>query len=313
MKKVFIAGHKGMVGSSIYKKLVKKNYKLIIADRNQLDLTKSDHVENFFQSNKPDYVINCAAKVGGIKANYNFPAKFISENSAIQLNIVKSSFLYGVRRMINIGSSCIYPKNSKIPIKENSLLTGKLEITNEAYAISKILGLKLCQYYNKEYGTDYRSLMPCNLYGPNDRYDYEDSHVIPALIMKIHNAMKKNSKYVELWGTGKPKREFLYVDDFADACIKVLRMSKIKFMNMINDNSHINVGTQSEISIKNLSKLIARVIGYKGKIKFNGELDGVYRKLIDSKKIRKSQWRNYIKLEKGIFLSYQDFISRYEK
>ena len=301
MKKIFIAGHNGMVGSSIYRNISKKN-KVIVAKKKDLNLLDFEKTYNFFKKHKFDHVYICAAKVGGILANSNYPADFIYKNLQIQNNCIISAFKTKVKRLIFLGSSCIYPRESKIPIKEKYLLTGKLEKTNDAYAIAKISGIKMCESFNKQYSTDFRAVMPTNLYGPNDNYDPSSSHVLAALIKKILTAKKQNKKTVTIWGNGKPKREFLHVDDFAKACLKVMNVSKGKYSNICkNENQFINIGSGKEISIKNLALLIANIAGYKGKFIYDKtKPNGTMRKLIDSSKIRKLDWYPKISIRSGI-------------
>ena len=311
MKKIFIAGHNGMVGSAIYKKLNKNNSnnKLITASKDKLNLKNFDKTYNFFKKHKFDEVYLCAAKVGGILANKTYSADFINENLLIQYSCINAAFKTNVKKLLFLGSSCIYPKNSKIPIKEKYLLTGDLEKTNEPYAIAKIAGLKLCQSYNYQYKTDFRSVMPTNLYGPNDNYDELSSHVLAALIKKIYNAKKNKKKNVIIWGTGKPMREFLHVYDVANACIKIMNLSKKKYFKLVGlDHQFINIGYGKDISIKKLANKISKIIKFKGKIFFDkSKPDGTYRKLIDNSKIKKIKWKPKICLEEGIKSSIQDF------
>ena len=265
MKKIFIAGHKGMVGSAIYKNISKKN-KVIVAEKKNLNLLNFEKTYNFFKKHKFDHVYICAARVGGILANSKYPADFIYENLQIQNNCIVSSFRTKVKKLLFFGSSCIYPKDAKIPIKEKYLLTGKLEKTNDAYAVAKISGIKMCESFNKQYKTDFRAVMPTNLYGPNDNYDPSNSHVMAALIKKILSAKKYKKKVVTIWGDGRPRREFLHVDDFAKACLKIMSISKKKYYEICQkENYFINVGSGKEINIKDLAFLIADVIGYEGK------------------------------------------------
>jgi GDP-L-fucose synthase len=301
MLKIFVAGHNGMVGSSILKKLSNKN-KIFTANKSKLNLLNQDETLKYFKKKKFDQVFICAAKVGGIFANSKFPADFIYENLQIQNNCIISSYKTNVKRLLFLGSSCIYPKKSKIPINEKSLLTGKLEKSNEAYAIAKIAGIKMCQSFNDQFNTDYRAVMPTNLYGPNDNFDKFNSHVLPGLIKKIMNAKNSKKKNVSIWGTGNPKREFLHVDDFADACIKIMKISKKKYFDLTDkENQFINIGYGKEISIKLLAKLISNLVGFEGDILYdNSKPDGVYRKLIDSTKINKLKWKPKITLKKGI-------------
>ena len=313
--KIFVAGHNGMVGSSILNLLLKNNQNnLITKSRLELDLTKQSAVINFFKKNKIDQIYIAAAKVGGIYANSKFPGEFIYKNLIIEANIIHSAFLCGIKKILFLGSSCIYPKFIKGSIKEEDLLSGKLEFTNEPYAIAKIAGVKMCESYNRQYGRshglDYRCVMPSNLYGPGDNYDLKNSHVIPALIKKFHNAKKKKLPYVTIWGTGRPKREFLHVNDLARACIHVMNTKKNSFYKNINPmSSHINIGSGEEITIKKLSELISKIIDYKGKIKFDlSKPDGTYSKLMNNSRIRNLGWKNKINLKDGLKQTYIDFI-----
>jgi len=301
MKKIFIAGHKGMVGSVILNKLIKRN-KIYTIDKNKLNLIDQNKTLNYFKKNKFDQVYMCAAKVGGIYANSKYPADFIYNNLQIQNNCIISAYKTGVKRILFLGSSCIYPKKSKIPIKENYLLSGKLETTNEAYAIAKIAGLKLCESFNNQYKTDYRTVMPTNLYGPNDNYDDKNSHVIAALIKKIQYAKMKKKKKITVWGDGLSKREFLHSNDFADACIKIMNISKKKYFNLTGKtNQFINIGYGKDITIKSLAKLICKIANYNCKIEFDKRKpNGTFRKLIDSSKLKEINWSPKISLEEGI-------------
>lgn len=300
--KIYVAGHTGLVGSSIVRCLKRNGYKKIITrTHNELDLTNQAEVDNFFNLEKPEYVIIAAAKVGGIKANYTNPAEFIYNNLMIEANIIKAAHDIGVKKLLFLGSTCIYPKNAPQPIKEESLLTGSLEKTNEAYAIAKIAGIKLCSTFKQQYNDNFISCMPTNLYGPNDNFDYETSHVLPAMIRKIHDAKKNKAPEVILWGTGTPLREFLHVDDLADACIFL--------MNNYNDIQHINIGSGEEISIKNLAVLIKDIVGYAGNIVFDKNMpDGVTRKLSDTTKINQLGWKSKISLKDGIMTTYKWFL-----
>ena len=297
--KIYVAGHNGMVGSSIVRKLTELGYtKIITKSRKELDLTNQFQVNHFFHFERPDYVFLAAARVGGIKANDDFRADFIYENIMIQSNIIKASHDSGVKKLLFLGSSCIYPKYCSQPIKEEYLMTGSLETSNDAYAVAKIAGIKMCQDFNKQYGTNYISVMPTNLYGPNDSYDLNNSHVLPALIRKFHEAKKQNIESVEIWGTGTPMREFLHVDDLADACIFL--------MDNYNDSEIINVGTGKDITIRDLANLIKEITGFKGHISFNTEMpDGTPRKLLDVSKINKIGWTSNIKLNDGIIKTYK--------
>ena len=301
MKKIFIAGHKGMVGSGIMNKLIKKN-KVYTVNKHKLDLLNQEKTLNYFKKNKFDHVYMCAAKVGGIYANSKYSADFIYNNLQIQNNCIISAYKTGVKKILFLGSSCIYPKKSKNPIKEGYLLSGKLEKTNEAYAIAKIAGLKMCESFNNQYNTDYRAVMPTNLYGPNDNYDDQNSHVLAALIKKIQYAKLNKKKKIIVWGNGLPKREFLHTSDFADACIKVMNISKKKYFDLTgNINQFINIGYGKEISIKDLTKLICKIVKYSGKIEYDkNKPNGTFRKLIDSSKLKKINWSPKILLEEGI-------------
>lgn len=312
--RIFIAGHEGMVGSSLKRNLENQESNIILtASKSDLDLTNQFEVQTFFKKNKIDQVYIAAAKVGGINSNITYPADFIYENLAIQLNLIHSSHLANVNKLILLGSSCIYPKNSSIPIPEDSLLSGKLEQTNEPYAISKIAGIKMCQSYNMQYSRDYRCIMPTNLYGPNDNFHPQNSHVIPGLIYRFHQAKINNDSSVIIWGSGKPRREFLFVDDLAKACIFIMNLDKNKYLNSINSLSHINVGAGYDISIAELAELISEISGYKGKIHFDdSKPDGVLRKLIDSSLINSMGWEKSVDLKIGLRDTYKWFVSNYK-
>ncbi len=313
MKKIFLAGHNGMVGSAIYRFLkFRKNIKIITSLRSELDLCNQQAVKNFMENERPDEVIIAAAKVGGIYANNTFPADFIYENLQIQSNLIHCSHLQNVEKLLFLGSSCIYPKYAKQPLKEDDLLTGSLEETNEPYAIAKIAGIKLCESYNRQYGRDYRSVMPANLYGPGDNYHMENSHVIPGLIRRFHEAKVNSSEIVKVWGTGNPRREFLYVDDMAEASIFIHELDKGVFeKNIKKMQSHVNIGTGIDVTIKELAQTIKQVIGYKGRIIFDKTRpDGTYRKLMNIDLIKKLGWKSKTKLIDGLALSYDDYLSR---
>lgn len=301
--KIYVAGHRGMVGSAIVRALEKNGYHNIVTrTHKELDLTRQDAVEAFFAEEKPDYVFLAAAKVGGIVANNEAPADFMYENMILEMNVIHSAFKNNVKKLMFLGSSCIYPRMCPQPIKEEYLLTGALEQTNEAYALSKISGLKYCEYLNRQYHTDYISVMPTNLYGPNDNYHPIHSHVLPALIRRFHEAKVDNLPYVTCWGTGKPLREFLYVDDLADACVFL--------MNNYSGNETVNLGTGKELTIKELTELVAKVIGYTGEIRWDSSKpDGTPRKLLDVSKLESLGWHYKTELEDGIRLSYQDFLT----
>ena len=317
--KVFVAGHKGMVGSALFRLLKKKDFELIVMDKSKLNLLSQNQVQNFFENNKIDQVYLAAAKVGGIYANNNYPAEFIYENILIQSNVIHSAFLNGVKKLLFLGSSCIYPKNSNQPINEKELLTGKLEPTNEPYAIAKIAGIKMCESYNRQYGKshgiDFRSIMPTNLYGPGDNYHPENSHVIPGLIYRFHNAKINNLSKVKIWGTGNSKREFLYVDDMAKASIHLMNLKKTTFDKFISPmSSHINVGSGKDLTIKKLAEEIRSVVGYKGKIHFDtNKPDGVPRKFLDSERINKLGFYPKINLKDGLVKTYKYYLKTYEK
>lgn len=303
--KIFIAGHRGMVGTALINFLIKNNVKKIItATRKQLNLEIGSQVEKFIKKNKPDIIINCAGKVGGILANSTYPTEFLYENIYIQTNLIKFAYENKVKHLINLGSSCIYPKNSKQPIKEKYLLSSELEKTNEAYALAKIVGLKACQFYNEQYKTNYFTLMPCNLYGPNDNFDSKNSHFVPALIKKFINVKKKKKKIVEVWGSGKPKREIMHVDDLASAIFfilnkKVLQEKKLK--NFLSKNCVINVGSGQEFTIKKFAQIISKLISRKIKLKFNKKFpDGTKRKILDNTFLKNMGWKPKISAEKGL-------------
>jgi GDP-L-fucose synthase len=313
--RIFVAGHKGMVGSSLIKFLQKdKNIKLILKDRKKLDLINQSSVLNFFRNEKIDQVYIAAAKVGGINANNIFPADFIYENLMITSNIVHSAFLSGVKKLLFLGSSCIYPKYAKQPMREEYLLSGKLEPTNEPYAIAKIAGIKMCESYNRQYsesfGIDYRSIMPTNLYGPGDNFNEETGHVIPALISKFHNAKIKKKFSVTVWGTGKAKREFMHVDDMARACIHIMNLEKSIFDKYTKKlGYYINAGTGKDVTIKKLVETIKQVVGYTGRIKFDKtKPDGSPRKLMSSTRLVSLKWKPKIKLKEGLTLVYNSFL-----
>lgn len=300
-RRIWVAGHKGMVGSAIARNLVKRGDEVVKADRTVVDLRNQIAVEVWLKQNRPDAIIFAAAKVGGIYANDAFPADFIYDNLAIETNVIHSAHAAGVDRLVFLGSSCIYPKFAPQPIKEESLLTGPLEPTNEWYAIAKIAGIKLCQAYRKQYGRRYISVMPCNLYGPNDNFDLTTSHVLPALIRKFHEAAKEGRHEVVVWGTGAPLREFLHVDDLARGVIFCL--------DHYDTYEHINCGAGDEISIRDLAELVARVVGFSGKIRFDTtKPDGTPRKLMDSSRIAALGWKPEISLEEGIAGAYQWYL-----
>lgn len=304
--KICILGSTGLVGSNLYKKYLEKypNANVLAPKRYNLDLNSWKDTLEYLLTNKPDVVFLCAAKVGGIKANNDYKASFITENLKIQINVIESCFLAGIKKLVFLGSSCIYPKHAEVPIKEESLLSGYLEPTNDAYSIAKIAGIKMCQSYRQQYGSDYISVMPCNLYGPGDNFDLNSSHVFPALIRKFHEAKLKNKDEVEIWGTGKPMREFLYVEDLADALIFLSEN--------YSDERIINVGAGEDISILNLSELIAKEVGYGGNIIFNTEYpDGTMRKVMDTTRINDLGWKPKTSLEEGIRKTYEYYKQKY--
>lgn len=310
MPRIFIAGHRGMVGSAIYKKLASTDNEIVTATRDKLDLINQQQVEDFFIKNKIDQVYLAAAKVGGIFANNNYPADFIYQNLMIQNNIIHSSYTSGVKRLLFLGSSCIYPKLAKQPVLESELLNGYLEETNEPYAIAKIAGMKMCESYNRQFGTDYRIVMPTNLYGPGDNYHPQNSHVIPALIRRFHEAMINNKPEVSAWGTGQALREFLHVNDMAMASIHVMELDEPVYKQATSVMlSHINVGSGIEVSIKELTENIAKVVGYKGYIIWDSSKpDGAPRKLINSQKIASLGWKPTINLIDGLKDTYQAYL-----
>lgn len=310
MKKIFVAGHKGMVGSAICRLLIEEsNVQLITKTRYELDLCDQKRVIECMKSEKPDEVIVAAAKVGGIHANNTYPADFIYQNLQIQTNIIHASHLANVQKLLFLGSSCIYPKSIEQPISEGALLQGTLEPTNEPYAIAKIAGIKMCESYNRQYERDYRSVMPTNLFGPGDNYHQENSHVIPAIIRRIHEARENKLDEVVIWGTGTPKREFLYVDDMAEASLFIHNLDQKIFTKYSQPMlSHVNVGTGTDVTIKELAELIADIVGFNGKLTFDPtKPDGIPRKLLDVGLVRKLGWEATRSLKSGLSLSYLDF------
>jgi len=311
--KIYIAGHNGMVGSAIVRKLREKGFmNIVTCSSSELDLANQQNVHNFLQKEKPDYVVIAAAKVGGIYANDSYPAEFIYQNLMIEANLVHGSYLAGVNKLLFLGSSCIYPKESQQPIKEDYLLSGHLEPTNEPYAIAKIAGIKLCESYNRQYGTDYRSIMPTNLYGPNDNFHPKNSHVIPALIRKFHEAKVEKKPFVEVWGSGKPMREFLHVDDMADASIHIMDIDKKILESEVDPIlSHINIGTGTDITIADVAQTVKEVVGFCGEIVFNTKMpDGTKRKLLDVSKIENLGWKPTIALKDGLKETYEWFYNK---
>ncbi len=315
--KIFLAGHKGMVGSAIFGKLAEKGYEnIVVGTRSELDLTRQEQVELFFEKESPEYVFLAAAKVGGILANSTIPAEFIYENLQIQANVIHAAHKVGVRKLLFLGSSCIYPRDCPQPMKEEYLLSGGLEKTNEAYAVAKIAGIKMCQYYHEQYGDDFLSVMPTNLYGPNDNFDLESSHVLPALVRKFHEAREKwdassererKGIFVTIWGTGSPFREFLHVDDMAEGCIFVMNNISSDALHG-NGISHLNIGTGKEISIARLAETIKKVAGFEGRISYDSEKpDGTPRKLLDVSRLASFGWKYKIELGEGIERTYEWF------
>lgn len=311
MTKVYIAGHSGMVGSAIVRRLrQQEGVEIVERTHAELDLKDQLAVREFMQAEKPDQVTLAAAKVGGIHANNKYPADFIYENLIMECNVIHEAFKAGVNNLLYLGSSCIYPKLAEQPIKESALLTGTLEPTNEPYAIAKIAGIKLCESYNRQHGTNYRSVMPTNLYGPNDNYHSENSHVIPALIRRFHEAVETNAPEIVIWGTGTPKREFMHVDDMADASLFVMGLDQATYeANTQPMLSHINVGTGIDVTIKELAETLAVVTGFQGKLKFDTtKPDGPPRKLMNVNRLRDLGWRYSIDLEQGLESTYQWFL-----
>ena len=304
-KRIFVAGHTGMVGSAIVRLLNNIDCEILTVSSQELDLKQSSKVDEWFDEYRPDAVFLAAAKVGGILANSSYPADFLIDNLSIQNSVITNAFKYKVKKLMFLGSSCIYPRNAKQPIKESSLLTGILEPTNEAYAIAKIAGIKLCQFYRKQYGVDYVSVMPTNLYGPGDNFHQKNSHVVAALISKFYEAVKLNKEEVILWGTGKSLREFMHVDDLAEGLIFL--------MENYSEYEHINIGTGKEISITEFAEIIKNISGWKGKIKFDDSYpDGMPRKVMDINKISKLGWNSKIELKEGLKQAYKWFIDNYD-
>jgi GDP-L-fucose synthase len=313
--KIYVAGHQGMVGSAIVRNLKSLGFNSILTrSHDELDLTNQTQVQKFFSAEKPDQVYLCAAKVGGIHANNTFPAEFIYENLMIESNVIHNAWRFGVKKLLFLGSSCIYPKLPDQIIKENAMLSGQVEATNEPYAVAKIAGIKLCESYNRQYrkshGTDYRSVIPTSLYGPGDNYHSENSHVIPALIRKIHDAKIHQLAEVVVWGSGRPRREFVYIDDMSAAIIHVMNLDLAQYREYTEDMvSHINIGFGDDVAIKELAKKLVKIVGYKGKLIFDlNKPDGVLRKLMDSSLIESLGWRATVSLEDGLALTYADYL-----
>ncbi|VVB94122.1 GDP-L-fucose synthase [uncultured archaeon] len=305
--RIFIAGHRGMAGSAIKRKLESRGYtNLVYRTRGELDLTNQQAVNEFFRSQRPEYVFLAAAKVGGIMANSTYPAEFIYENLMIEANVIHAAYVNGVKKLLFLGSSCIYPRLAPQPLKEEYLLTGELEVTNEAYAIAKIAGIRMCKHYNQQYETNFISVMPTNLYGPNDNYDLKTSHVMAALIRKFHEAKKNNEPEVTVWGTGNPRREFLHVDDMADACIFL--MEKYTFSDI---GEFVNIGIGEDLTIRELADLIKDIVGYDGKIVYDhSKPDGTPQKLLDVTKLHRLGWKAGIQLKDGIEMVYREYIHK---
>lgn len=299
--KIYVAGHRGLVGSAIVRNLQSKGYNNIVGrTHKELELTDQQAVRAFFEEEKPDVVVLAAAKVGGINANNTTPAEFIYDNLQVQCNVIQCCHQYGVKKLLFLGSTCIYPKMAPQPIPEDALLTGPLETTNEAYAVAKIAGMEMCKFYKRQYGDDFISCMPTNLYGPHDNYDLKGSHVLPAMIRKFHEAKLNNAPSVELWGTGTPLREFLYVDDMADACVFLLEN--------YDGEQHVNIGTGKEVTIRELAEMVKKTVGFEGKIIWNDSMpDGTPRKLTDVTKLHALGWRHKVELEEGIQMAYDWF------
>jgi len=304
--KIYVAGHRGLVGSAIVRNLEEKGYTNIICrTHKELDLTNQEAVRTFFEQEKPEYVFLAAAKVGGIHANNTYPADFIYDNLMIQNNVIKAAHDFEVKKLLFLGSTCIYPKMAPQPIKEEYLLTGALEETNEAYAVAKIAGLEMCKFFKRQYGDNFISCMPTNLYGPNDNFDLKNSHVLPALIRKFHEAKVNSSDVVEVWGTGTPLREFLYVDDMADACVFL--------MENYDGEQHVNIGTGEEVSIRELAETVKEVVGFEGELVFNTNMpDGTPRKLTTVEKLNGLGWKHKVSLNEGIKLAYDWFLENYK-
>jgi GDP-L-fucose synthase len=311
-KRIFVAGHRGMVGSAIVRCLAERGYSNIISRTHaELDLTDQAQVRAFFAEEKPQEVYVAAAKVGGIHANNSYPAEFIYSNLMVEANVIHEAWRTGVSKLLFLGSSCIYPRLAAQPMAEDALLTGKLEPTNEPYAIAKIAGIKLCESYNRQYGCDFRSVMPTNLYGPGDNYHPENSHVLPAMIRRFHEAKLADAPAVVIWGTGSPKREFLYVDDMARACVHVMDLPREAYAACTEvTTSHINVGTGEDLSIAELASLVSEVVGYQGEIRYDtSKPDGTPRKLLDISRIRELGWTPEVSLREGVTRAYEDFRS----
>ena len=308
--KIYVAGYKGLVGSAIRRKLQEKGYtNLLLSDIDDFDMQRQAEVEAFFERERPEYMFLAAAKVGGIWANKTYPAEFIYSNLSIEVNVIHAAYKYGVKKLLFLGSSCIYPRLAPQPMREDGLLTSPLEPTNEAYAIAKIAGLKMCRYYNQQYGTNFISVMPTNLYGPNDNYNLETSHVLPALIRKFHEAKVNNEPYVELWGTGSPRREFMFVDDLADAVVFLMENYDYKDIGEI-----INIGVGKDIMIKELAQLIKSAVGFQGELKWDTtKPDGTPQKLLDVSRLNALGWKARYSLREGILKTYEAFLKEQKR
>jgi GDP-L-fucose synthase len=317
MTKIFVAGHNGMVGSAIVRKLsLDTSIELVLASRSELDLLDASAVARFFDTKQPDQVYLAAARVGGIHANNTYPAEFISQNLQIQNIIIEAAHNSGVQQLLFLGSSCIYPKLAVQPIVEEALLTGQLEPTNEPYAIAKIAGIKLCESFNRQYGRDYRSVMPTNLYGQNDNFHPQNSHVIPAMMRRFHEAMQQGAKEVVVWGSGKPMREFLHVDDMAAACVHVMGLPRNEFLAVVPDPmcSHVNVGTGKDVTIAQLAGLMAKTVGFEGELVFDSSKpDGTMRKVMDVGRLKRLGWEYDVGLEHGLALTYAWFLAHVDE
>ena len=312
--KIYIAGHRGLVGSALMRRLQAKGYNnLVTRTHAELDLTDQTAVRHFFAAEKPDYVLLAAAKVGGIHANNTYPAEFIHSNLTIQSNVIHEAYRVGVKRLLFLGSSCIYPRDCPQPMKEEYLLTGPLESTNRPYALAKIAGIEMCWAYNRQYGTRFMAVMPTNLYGPNDNYDLNNSHVLPALIRKMHEAKQRGDKEVVVWGTGTPRREFLYSDDMAEACLYLLEQPEEKLQPLFSDQQPplVNVGCGEDLTIRELAELVRDVVGFTGNLTFNpSKPDGTMQKLLDVSKIKVLGWKAHTQLNEGIAKAYVDYLGR---
>jgi len=313
--KIYVAGHSGLAGSALVRQLRQRGYgNLLLRTHAELELADQAAVRGFFEREKPDYVFLAAAKVGGIVANNSYPAEFIQGNLAVQTNVLHESWRAGVKRLLFLGSSCIYPRDCPQPIREEYLLTGPLEPTNRPYAVAKIAGIEMCWSYNRQYGTNFIAAMPTNLYGPGDSYDLNNSHVLPALIRKMHEAMKGGSEEVVIWGTGTPLREFLYSEDMAEACVYLLELAPAQFAQLVTD-AHpplVNIGYGEDLSIAELARAVASVVGFRGRLRFDtSKPDGTRRKLLDSGRINALGWKPRTRMEAGIALAYRDFLERH--